>query len=278
MQFDPLRAFPYPVLRPDVDDYTDGAIQATVDIKPCGNGLDLKADINFALSVPEIADLVKKKKASYTIVFECRDTYFRHAERSFTPSFESSFPNGSLRGEVVINPYVIATENIEDFSSSLVNAEFGPGPFQFSQGSVLAVDRPQSVYIDKDVFRPVSSVFVLVSDESLTGHEWQVKLSFDKVHIAVSPDLKATIDSARNTRKNQAILINSIYFAAVMQCITCLKRENSDFETYKWAKVIEQKCHALGLDIANQDEYALTQKLMRNPLALLDSYVFKEAS
>jgi hypothetical protein len=30
MQFDLLRAFPYPVLRPKVDDYVDGDIQATV--------------------------------------------------------------------------------------------------------------------------------------------------------------------------------------------------------------------------------------------------------
>jgi hypothetical protein len=278
MQFDPLRAFPYPVLRPDVDDYTDGEIQATVDIKSAANGLNIKASINFALSVPEITNLINKKQANYTVVFECRDTYFRHAERSFVPSFECAFPKGSLRGEVVINPYVIASENIKNFSSSLVNSEFGPGPFHFSQGSVLAVDRPQSVYIDRDVFSPISSVFVLVPDENLTGHEWQVKLSFDKVHIAVSPDLKATIDSARNTRKNQAILINSIYFAAVMQCVSNLKRSNADFESYKWSRIIERKCHNLGLDLENHDEYAITQKLMKYPFSLVDNYVFKEGA
>jgi len=32
MQFDSQRAFPYPVLRPDVNDYADGEFQAIVDL------------------------------------------------------------------------------------------------------------------------------------------------------------------------------------------------------------------------------------------------------
>jgi hypothetical protein len=38
MQFDSQRAFPYPVWRPDVDDYTDGEFQALVELTfPEGN-------------------------------------------------------------------------------------------------------------------------------------------------------------------------------------------------------------------------------------------------
>lgn len=280
MQFDPLRAFPYPVLRPDVDDYTDGEIQATVDIKPFATGLNIKAEVHFALSVPEISELIAKGKAKYAVVFECRDTYFRHAELSESPIFEVSFESGTLRGEVQIKPYVVSISDIKGFSCSLINPEFGAGPFSFVQGSVLAVDRPQSVFIDRDVFSPISSVFDIVQDPNLTGHEWHVKFSNDKVQIVVSPELKGSIDEARNKKENKAILLNSIYFATVMQCISNLRRnEEGEYDSNRWARVILQKCHNLGLDIAQHDEYLLSQKLMKSPFGLIDTYIFnKEAA
>lgn len=278
MQFDSLRAFPYPVLRPDVDDYTDGEIQALVDMKASDDGLTIRASVQFALSVKEIAELIDQGKASYAVVFECRDTYFRHAQLSKVPVFEVPFESGSLRGEVQIKPYIVSVSDISDFKCKLINPEFGEGPFSFFQGAVLAVDRPQVTFIDRDVFSPISSVFSLVQDDALTGHEWHVKLQQDKVQIVVSPELKASISVARGHKKNKAILLNSIYFATVMQCISHLKKDAAEYSSYRWAQVIQNKCHNLHVDLKNHDEYLAAQKLMKTPFGLIDTYIFKEAA
>lgn len=277
MQYDSLRAFPYPVLRPDIDDYLDGELQATVDIKPSADGSQITAEVQFALSVKEIVDLVKQKKATYTVVFACRDTYFRQAYNHDTPHFEVPFPVGTLRGEVLIYPYVIAATDIAKYKCGLINKEFGNGPFVFTQGSVLALDRPQSVYIDRDVFNPITSVFSLIKKEEITGHEWQLNVSGDRVLIAVSPALKERIDAARNTPRNKAVLLNSIYFAAVMQCVGDLQKHKDEYEHSKWAQVILQKCHNIGINIEQHESYFVTQRLMKYPVALIDTYLFGES-
>jgi hypothetical protein len=276
MQFDSLRAFPYPVLRPDVDDYIDGDIQVTVEFEPSVDGQEVVAEVAFHLSVKELQEEVEAGRAQYTTVFACRDTYFRHVHASGEESFKVTFPAGRLRGEVQIFPYIASVKLITGYKSKLINSEFGAGPFRYEIGSVLAVDRPQIIYIDRDVFRPLSSVFVLIGDDSIVGHEWQVRTTDEKVQILVSLELKELIDKARNNKAHRAVLMNSIYFAAVMHCISILKAGSEDNDS-RWAKVMRQKCHNEGINIEDHDEYLITEKLMKSPFQLIEAYVFQGA-
>ncbi|PBC05359.1 hypothetical protein [Mesorhizobium sp. WSM3860] len=184
MQFDLLRAFPYPVLRPGVDDYRDSDIQATVYFEETSGSNIITAEIDFALSVPEIKKLVSDGVAHYVVVFACRDTYFRKASIKEQSSFTETFSAGELRGEVLIYPYIIASSVITDFECAWINEEFGPGPFSFPNGAVLALDQPQSIYIDRDAFKPISSCFSMVKRDNIADNEWQVQADGHKVQIA----------------------------------------------------------------------------------------------
>ena len=277
MQFDSLRAFPYPVLRPGVDDYVDGDIQATVDFSQSADGLEIEADISFVLSVPEIASLIQDGTAEYAVVFACRDTYFREAIRSSTSRFGHKFTSGALRGEVIIYPYVLASASISGYVCPWINAEFGSGPFSFAKGAALAVDEPQSVYIDRDSFKPISSVFNLVRNENLPVGEWRVEAGQDKVQIAVHPDLKEHIDIARNDNKNRAILLNSIYLGAVMQCISYLKKSDGSYDEFRWANIFRVRCNEMSLDLDRHDESYIAQQLMKVPFRLIDGYFFERS-
>ena len=273
MQFDLLRAFPYPVLRPGVDDYLDSDIQATIHFEQSSDSSTITAEIDFALSVAEIKALVAEGKADYVVVFACRDTYFRKASISKKPILTETFSAGELRGEVLIYPYIIASTDINGFECPWINEEFGSGPFAFPSGAVLALDPPQSIYIDRDAFKPISSCFQLVKKDSVPDNEWQVHANDDKVQIAVSSNLKARIDAARNTKENRAILLNSIYFAAVMQCLSLLKHGGEQFD-YRWAHIFRQRMADQGIDIGSQEEAWVAQQLMRHPITVLDSYFF----
>lgn len=275
MQFDLLRAFPYPVLRPGVDDYRDSDIQATIHFEQSSDSAKITAEVDFALSVTEIKALVDMGKADYVVVFACRDTYFRKASLSKQPIFTETFSVGEMRGEVLIYPYIIASTDIDGFACPWINAEFGAGPFQFPSGAVLALDPPQSIYIDRDAFRPISSCFLLVKSENIPDNEWRVIAEDNKVQIAVNPALKARIDAARNTKENRAILINSVYFGAVMQCLSFL-RQGDDHDGYRWAKIFRQRMLDQGIDINQKDEAWIAQQLMRHPISVVDRYFFGE--
>lgn len=171
MQFEPQRAYPYPVLRPGVDDYVDGDIQLTADIQTSPDQAVVKGQIEFVLSVPDIVTLVKEGKAQYVAVFSCRDTYLRRSFKSQAPSFSVEFQNSVLRGEVTIHGYVIASQRIKNFTSSLLNPEFGNGPMGFPRGAILAMDEPQAVYIDRELLRPITSIFSITKKEGLSLDE-----------------------------------------------------------------------------------------------------------
>lgn len=193
--------------------------------------------------------------------------------RSATDCVSGRFRSGNLRGEVLISPYVVAEVDISGFSCPLINTEFGSGPFSFQKGSVLAVDEPKAVYVDRDLFKPITSIFELVRDENLRGAEWRVHFDGDRVQIALSTNFKEKIDKFRNTAKNKAILINSIYFAAVMQCIRYLRE--TDYDHLRWAEIMKQQCHNQNINIVDP-EYLIAERLLKFPLALLDTHVLRE--
>ncbi len=187
----------------------------------------------------------------------------------------ADFEAGTLRGEVEIYPYVVAEKEITGFTCPYINNEFGAGPFTFEKGAVLALDGPKVVYVDRDLFRPITSIFQLVVKENITGAEWQLNCSDNYVQIALSAEMKAKIDAARNSSKNRAILINSIYFAAVMQCVRYLS-DTQEGDTRRWVQIFNQQMQNHGLALELHAEYHIAETLLKMPLSLLDTYDFQE--
>jgi len=54
----------------------------------------------------------------------------------------------------------------------------------------------------------------------------------------------------------------------------CNLRDDSDYDDYRWAQIIRQKCHNMGIDMAAEDEYLVAERLMKFPVGLLAAYVF----
>ena len=163
MKFDRNKAFPYPVLRPYSDDYVDVEFQATVEFIVSKD--KIKVNIGFAISSEEIINQIKIGNAEYAAVISCRDTYYQHVLSSKSKLVSAEFDNGELRGEVKVRPYVVVKNDIAEFKSQDINPEFGNGPFRFEVGDILAQDETQVFYIDRDLFKPISSVFELVKKQ-----------------------------------------------------------------------------------------------------------------
>lgn len=272
MKFDRNKAFPYPVLRPYCDDYVDVEFQTTVDFLIDEN--QISVEITYALSSEEILKEIDAGKAKYVSIVSCRDTYQRKVLVSDKSFITDHFDLGSLRGEVRVDPYIVVTNQIDDFSSEDINPEFGDNKFSFTPGDLLAQDETQVFFIDRDLFKPVTSVVELVKDESLSGGEWKIGFDEENLQIQLSPQMKEAVDNARNSKQNQIILLNSLYFSAVVQAIQKLKDDLSDFEEKKWAKVVIGQLNNNGWDIKSHEAYQLAQRLMRYPLSLFETYIF----
>jgi hypothetical protein len=248
----------------------------SVDFAGTKNNAKVEAKISVALSSSEIKKQIEKGSAAISVIFACRETYFREAVTTQKFEFKKSFDSSSFKGEVVIYPFVVATKPIQKFVSKDINKEFRKDSFAFAVGEVLAADEPKVIYIDRELFKPVSSILQIVKDDNLSGFEWRIRFDEDKLQILLSAEAKEVVDKARNTKRNQAVLLNSIYFAAVMEAIQRLKEEPSLVEEKRWARVIEQQCHNAALDYRTHETYVVAQALLRVPLNLLNQYAFSE--
>lgn len=275
MQFDFMRAFPYPVLRPDVDDYVEGQMQVIVDFQTADGGETVKANIDFQLSVKEIKDEIASGRALYTTVIACRDTYYRYVHQSKEPSAIIPFKSGLLRGEIRTYSYVTSVVDISDYACSWINPEFGKGPHSYPVGSIMAIDRPQEIYLDREAFRPLQTIFMLSVDDTLGKHECKIVPTDTKIQIKVHSELKAKIDTARNNLTHNAVLMNSIYFGAVMQCIAWMQQDKED--DARWAEIIKQRCESVDINYKNEDAYSVTDKLLQHPIQKVETYLFSGA-
>lgn len=277
MQFDTNRAFPYPVLRADVQDYVRGAFQATIDFREADDQDGFVIDIQAQLNVKEIADLIAAGKAEYLYILSCRDTMTSHTLRAHEPTLERILPIGTLRGEVKIAKLVSATMQITGFTCPHINPEFGPGPFSFEAGEVLAFDEPHVVYLEPENFRPLTSIFELAPNESLDKFQLQFGTSGDRIAIELNPDLKALVDMARADPTRRAVLFNSIYMHAVMDALEKLKDDPEGDQ--RWRGVIKQRLSEIGLsvdDLRTKGVYSIAESLLKQPLARLADFFSDE--
>lgn len=273
MDFDKNKTFPYPVLRPYSDDYKDVEFQATIQAAVEGNTVQLAC--SYLTSCTELTDEIKKGTAVYCSVVSCRDTYFRQAITSKLQAITQAFDATYLRGEVRIESYIVCLKKISSFSSPDISKEFGKATFSFAPGQVLAQDETAVIYIDRDLFKPLTSVFDLVKSDTVGVNEWKIGLDDDHVQIQVSPSMKEAIDDARNSSTSKAILLNSLYSAAVTEALHKLKEAPELFSETKWGNVLVRQLEHNNIDISSSEPYVVAQTLMRHPLGVLRAYVFQ---
>lgn len=270
MKFDHQKAFPYPVLRSDIDDYTDGEFQVHIDVEAKPKQIVVEARV--ALSVTEITREIDKGRARIALIFSCRETYFREAVISDTLNFKHTFDSpGNFKGEVIIYPFVVARKEIKKFSCPDINTEFKADSFNFDLGEVLAAHEPQVFYFERELFRPISSIVQIVKGSADKGYEWKLQLSGNKIVIELSAEAKSFIDTYRNSTSNQGVLLNSLYFSAITGAVQRYK-DDEECRELRWAKLIYQQCHNQGISLERTDAHQIVQRLMNNPLGLLAAH------
>jgi len=274
MKFDRNKAFPYPVLRPYNDDFIDKDFQAAVSVEVSESSVNISID--YSLSSKSIKKLIDAHEASFVTVVSCRDTYFSQAIESFDEHAEKVLSHGIFRGEVFINKYIQILDDIS-FESTEVHPDFGTGPFLYTKGDVIAQDEPEKFYFGREFFKPLTSIFSLVKNESLSYGEWKIDTESDYVSIEINPKMKEKIDIARSGRSNQMILINSLYYAAVVQVIENLKEDDSSYSDYRWAQVIAKKMGDCEVTI-DDPSTKIASKILDYPLRMLSDFVFADGA
>ena len=273
MRLDPLKAYPYPVLREGSDDYIEGAFQAAImpEIVGTKDGTILKISGSFQLSIEPLKTLISKGKAKYALTVDCRDTFTREYLEFSESSFEWEFAPGSLEGEFILSPCVVAKEPINKFKCDDIHEDFGSGPFKFSPGNILAQAEDQIHHISREFFKPVTSIFTFSQDEKVPDHSFAIELSGDKIAVLLCKSFRDLVLKARSQKKYLPVVFSSIYFPALVRVLSSLNEPDSE-ETYQgkiWYEVVMNQLQAKNLQPPILDPAATAQLMLGYPLKYL---------
>lgn len=263
------KSFGYPVLRDGSDDYTHGTFQPTIGLAPVKPG-DKNAVIKckFDVDVPQLADLVKQKKASYVLVIACRDTFHRQCFKTNLNEEEFSCRAKFLKGKVDIECYIVADEKILDFNCKHIHRDYADRPLFFSKYSVLAQWQSPSYTTDSDKLKS-RSLFKPVHKKNLPEGEWYVDIYHDRPEVIASPEQCRVFEQVSSNYAAD-VLANTVLVPIVIEMINALndRKERENVKEFRWASIIEVTLQKKGLtlDSKQKDSFRLAQHFLDLPL------------
>ena len=277
MQYDAHKSFGYPVLSPPAEgetsedaDYLGVAFQASIrpEIKV---EKEVKIAINYSLrtSLVALKEKIAEGSAAYFLYITCKATHFskllelKASKDGKKSEGEWKVSAEGLRGDVLVSSFILSKKEIE-IRSDNINHEFGSKKFNVLGGSVLAIRPPELFYIDKDLFRPITSLFVWRKDEKLENGEFRVDLGEDYIHIRVNPEQEMRLRKIMEQGEGPySAFLSSVVLSAFTHMIVSLKNDSSgDYEDNKWAKVLKNKYP----NWHEGDSFVMAQNILKKPI------------
>lgn len=261
------KAFPHPVLRPDIDDYTESGFQCTCTPALLSEGSrSVAIDVEFMLSSPEIKDLVNNGQAVCAVDIYCADTMYRKGFRA-SGDRQLIFDSDELYGKVEAQGVVIAVSEVEDFTAADFNPEFNNRSFQLTAGDLLAFDFPESFYVDFERLAFESLIRVETSAE-LDSLVYSIDLHSDMISIRMGFDMRKVWDEMQDRSPSSSLLAMAVYKDCVFAALWGLRAMDEETTSFRWARALQKKLNDLEVylspDMDIDKVNVLAQNLVEN--------------
>lgn len=221
--------YPHPVLMPDGDDYD----------KECSFSVNMREEVQedecnvmfgmeYNLQCDDLEKLICEGKARVVVYIESPNSSFRQMltfpENELNIKIEVK--KDMVSRKITAKPYIIATENIYNFSSEWFNSDyFENASFDIRKGDILAIEKQYDIVLDNiDMFKNCASVFSVRLDERVP---YGVKVNYNdhKINVMIN---KTDYEKYRDLREQQefrCLLSSTLIFPALVEAIEAMKRE-----------------------------------------------------
>lgn len=249
-----------------------------------GNGDDIagifKVDFNYELGRNEVVlspaftlknktieNLINKKKASFVMEVECRNTFFRMSFSTDNPAEKFSIPAKNLRERVSVGFYVCATEDIKNYTPDGSHSDYQGMPFEIEKGDVLAVGGYCAFIAEKnfDPLRPPVSSFMSIREGRC--HEGPIEIDYtsDKITIELSKADWHNFINVKSQKVAEGVLHASVVFPVLVDAIYKVENFGSEYNDQNWFGRLEAILDSKGLK--NKEPFEAAQKILDNPSA-----------
>ena len=190
-----MRTAPYPILQEDTDDYKTGSLEAKFDCNHEGAKLLFNVDIHLDESV--LSELVTSGKASFVILIQSGTTFLRTIKRTDKPQLSFSVDKREAGSELVLTPYLIANEDIEDYSNSNLHEDYGNTIF-IPKNGILAAGISRVITIQRGDLKIAQTICEF---ESCKTEEIEYDEFGDKIVIRLPKELYSVYHYSHNNVK-----------------------------------------------------------------------------
>ena len=143
------KLYPYPVLSSFSNDYKEGKFQTQIMVERDGYNLRLK--FSSELTNSSLLGCINSGSAKYVYHIECAQTGFRKVVMSDKAEDEFVIEHRTVNGKIQICSFIVAVEDIKNYSSSDFHDDYHDLSFDIEAGCVLAVGNMTTVDVSKDI-------------------------------------------------------------------------------------------------------------------------------
>lgn len=265
------KLYPYPVLSSFSNDYIDCTFQAEVEaIKDIG---DIVFKMNIIMDNAELECFINQNKIEYLFHIECSQTSYRTIVKSSDVMNIKRIPEAKLNGKVSVCTFMVAKEDILNYSNHKLNTDYEDMTFYIAKGSILGIGGQTNIEITKEMehLAKIPSIFSILRKDTEDNEGMQIELLPDKIKVWLPNE---DFYNYRNisTRPTFIPIVHSMIIMPVLiYAFEMIKQNGADeYESYRWFKSIEKKLSRWKMDFKNEllekPSYELAQKLLDLPI------------
>ena len=269
MKFDPGKAFPHPVLRPQSTDYPDAEFEVDMKLEREERSTGLQLLANIALSDPDLQALIDSEDAEYMIVLKSPATHTRLTHRTRKTEVRWEIEQGAVAGRIEFAPFIVSLSGLTFQATGWHEDWATAGSFELDAGSVLALDTPKEYYIDNAEESDISSFLVVRPGEVADG-QWKCDLGDKRIQILMSHGDYERFNALRAEPADPGIaasIWNGVYLPALMYA-AAIAGESNDYAESSWYRSLDHQLEMQGLetlDVSGADRLAHAQLLLQLP-------------
>lgn len=266
------KLFPYPVLSLYSDDYKNNNFIVIPEVEKNINEIKIK----FILEMDD-NDLIRMIKSGLVeIVYhiECAKTVYRKIFKTNKHNYDISINEKNLNGNVDICCFIIAKNQINDYSNLNFNDDYNNSKFFIQRGSILAFYNLPRIEFIKNIeeLEKMSSVFSILMKNDNKENGMHIELNRNKIQIWLEKNEFEKYRVFANSLNYQAILHSMLIFPALMYAFDMIMNDGEDeYYEYRWFKAIEKVLEGSNIilskiSIEKYTSYKLAQKILNMPL------------
>lgn len=240
------KAYPYPVLSYLNDDYNDGSafeadFDLNLDLIAGKNNVEIQYDVR--LNNLELNETLIDRKTKLVLDIASPQTLFRETRPLTSFTGQLSFDGGELYGTLEVTAYLVAMQEMPNFTSKGFNKEYQGGVFEVHNGDVLGISETSVFEIVFDRDSDPDLMRVVLSD-GLAPNDYEFDLNASVISVRVGENVMNYWNRTRADRDAKPHLYQGIYKDCLMFAIEELSNDPA-LQDFYWAKALKDKVEAI---------------------------------